>query len=75
MSQLTIYMPAEMVRELKSKARRANSSVSAYLTTLVRRETSTPTWSKTFRSALGSWRGEGIDEPEELPLERRARLK
>jgi hypothetical protein len=75
MSQLTVYMSDELIRELKQRARRARTSVSAYLTALVRRETSPPTWSRSFLSAFGAWKDEGIDRPPPLPLERRSRLK
>ena len=74
MSQLTIYMPDDVVQELKRRAKKERLSVSAYVTALVKREAA-PTWSKTFLSSFGAWKGEGIEEPEELPLERRARLK
>lgn len=75
MSQITIYMPAALVRDLKNRAKRARTSVSAYLAALVRREATPPVWSKGFLSSFGAWKGEGIEEPDELGFERRARLK
>jgi hypothetical protein len=75
MSQLTIYLPDPLLRELKDRARRQKLSVSAYLAALVRRETSPPVWSDAFLASFGGWKGEGIERPEPLPLERRAKLK
>jgi hypothetical protein len=75
MSPITVYLPEPLVRELKERARRARVSVSAYLTALVRRETSPPTWSDTFLASFGGWKGADIERPEPLPLERRAKLK
>jgi len=75
MSQLTVYMPPAVERELKKRAKAEGLSVSAYLTGLVRRETMPSTWPNSFLATFGAFKGSPLSEPEELPFERRRRLK
>lgn len=75
MSQLTIYLADDLVRELKARALREHTSVSACLAALVRRETTRVEWPESFLESFGAWKGARIREPAELAHERRARLK
>ena len=57
MSQLTIYLPAPVEREVKAGARKAKLSVSAYISELVTkrsRQKKSTQWTKEFLSVLGS---------------------
>jgi macrodomain Ter protein organizer (MatP/YcbG family) len=71
MSQLTIYLPDAVLRKLRSGARRARKSVSAYVTELLERREKREQWPKGFRELYGSCRGTLPDvddlEPEAGP--------
>ena len=74
MSQLTIYLPEELVREVRRRARKKGRSVSAYLAELARNDAAMSTWPEAFVATFGSWEGE---PPiiEEQRFERRKRLR
>jgi hypothetical protein len=70
MAQVTIYLPDDVARDVKARARRAGKSLSAYLTTLARREGSRGArgddWPKEFWELFGSWEGD-FPIPEDRP--------
>lgn len=72
MSQVTIYLPDDLERELRSAARKAGKSFSAYVVELATRRKSVKGkgWPREFLATFGSWRGD-FEEPPELPLEKR----
>lgn len=72
MSQVTIYLPDDVERELRAAAKKAGKSFSAYLTELAtrRKKPSGGGWSKAFKATFGTWEGE-FPEPAELPPEDR----
>ncbi len=70
MSQLTIYLPDELERELRAAAKRSGQSVSAYIAQLAGRRRVARAWPREFLDTFGGWEGD-FDEPEDLPLEAR----
>ena len=74
MSQVTIYLPAELEKELRAGARKAGKSLSAYVAELASGTKARPEkWSRAFLATFGSWQG-GFREPPELPFEVRDEL-
>jgi hypothetical protein len=71
MSQVTIYLPDELEKELRAGARKAGKSLSAYVADLATRRKARPNkWSREFLSTFGSWEGD-FKEPPELEFEDR----
>lgn len=54
MAQVTIYIPDELMSQLKRKVQSIPKSLSAYFTDLVRRELRPSKWPKTFIDLYGS---------------------
>lgn len=74
MSQVTIYLPDELERELRAAAKKAGKSFSAYLAELAsRKKKAGGGWPKAFRATFGGWEGE-LEEPPELEPEEREAL-
>lgn len=74
MSQVTIYLPDDVERELRAAARKAGKSFSAYLTELAtRRRKPKKGWPRAFLATFGGWEGD-LEEPVELELETRDEL-
>ncbi|MCC6332892.1 MAG: hypothetical protein IT380_02765 [Myxococcales bacterium] len=74
MSQVTIYLPDDVERELRAAAKKAGKSFSAYITELAsRRQSRKAGWPKDFRATFGAWEGR-LEEPPELEPEERDRL-
>lgn len=74
MSQVTIYLPDELEKELRAGARKAGKSLSAYVAELATRKKERPSkWSREFLATFGSWEGE-FKEPPELDFEDRDKL-
>ena len=68
MSQITIYLPDDVEREVRRAARRARVSVSAFLAGLARKLVSPERWPSRFDRLYGSWEGEfpvAADPPPE----------
>ena len=57
MAQITIYVPDEVARRLRSAARRAKKSLSAYLTEIASGRNERRKWPKWFFALQGSCRG------------------
>lgn len=68
MAQITIYVPDEVARQLRSAARRARKSLSAYLTELASGRRELRAWPKWFLDLQGSCRGT-LKAPEDPPPE------
>lgn len=73
MAQLTIYLPDDVEKDLRRRARVAKKSLSAYVVDLARGPKRKSGWPKNFAKLAGSWEGEfpipddpPPDEPEEL---------
>lgn len=74
MAQLTIYLPEDVEKALRRRARVAKKSLSAYVVDLARGpDKKTTGWPKGFAKLAGSWEGDfpipddpPPDEPEEL---------
>ena len=75
MSQVTIYLPDALERELRSAARKAGKSFSAYIVDLATRKKSGKGkgWSREFLATFGGWKGP-FEEPPEFRLEKRDEL-
>jgi len=74
MSQVTIYLPDELEKELRAGARKAGKSLSAYVAELAKKKKERPSkWSREFLATFGSWDG-GFKEPPELEFEKRDEL-
>jgi hypothetical protein len=61
MAQLTIYLPKETERKVKAGARKARTSVSAYIAKLVegkrgQKVGAKANWPKEFLAVLGTWK-------------------
>jgi len=67
MSQVTLYLPDDVARQLRAEARRKKRSLSAYMTELVRERLHPTTWPKSFLDAAGSWEGEFPEIPDPPP--------
>ena len=68
MAQVTIYLPDELAKRVRNRAKRLKISMSAYLTELVARDGRPPRWPRGFEALYGSWKGE-LPEPEDPPPE------
>ena len=65
---MTIYVPDELVGEIRRRARKSHKSVSAYLVDLAAREVRPRAWPKSFLALYGSWEGKLVP-PEDPPPE------
>jgi len=73
MAQLTIYLPDDVARSVKARARRAKKSVSAYLVSLASEGSARRgRWPRTFLDTFGSWEGRfpRVDDPLPEPVRR-----
>ena len=67
-AQISIYLPDDVARRLRSAARRAKKSLSAYLTELASGGCERRTWPKWFLDLQGSCRGT-LKAPDDPPPE------
>jgi macrodomain Ter protein organizer (MatP/YcbG family) len=67
MSQLTIYLPEQVISKLRANARRTGKSVSAYVTELIEKRERPNQWPKHFRKLYGSCRGTLPEIPDLSP--------
>lgn len=70
MPQLHFYVPEEVARRIREKAKAKNLSVSKFVAETMQRETHVGWPEGYFETVVGSWLGE-FPEPEELPFEER----
>lgn len=68
MAQVTIYLPDDLIEEARMKAKAKDSSLSAWLADLVRRETAGTAWPKGFVDLLRTGSGDLV-EPDDPPPE------
>ena len=66
MGQLTIYLPDETEKQVRVAARRAKTTVSAYLAEIAVPSKRRGRWPKGYEKVLGSWKGR-VPELEDLP--------
>jgi len=72
MSQLHFYVPDEVEKQIRNKAKQANLPLSRYLAELVKRETSQKNqWPEGYFELFDQWEGESTVRPPQLPLEER----
>ena len=68
MAQVTIYIPDDLERELRQRAKRSGRSLSSVVADLARRQLHPVGWPDDFKELSGAW--EGILEiPEDAPPE------
>ncbi len=70
MSQLTIYLPGTLERQVKKEAKRSRKSLSAFMADLATEALRPPRWPKDFTKLYGSWGGKFPaieDAPPEEP--------
>jgi hypothetical protein len=62
MAQVTIYLPDDVARDVRARAKRAGKSLSAYIAALARGERQARSkgdqWPKEFWELYGSWEGD-----------------
>ena len=75
MSQVTLYLPEALLRDVRRLAKAKRLSVSAYVTELVRREATVETWPEEFLATFGSWEGDELQRLPAPPHERRPKLR
>ena len=68
MAQVTIYLPDEVARDVRARAKRAGMSLSAYVTALASQTSRAAAreWPKDFLKLLGSWEG-AFPVPDDPP--------
>jgi hypothetical protein len=66
MAQLTIYLPDDLERALRKRAKRSGQSLSSVVADLARREFRPDGWPSEFEDLFGSWEGE-LPEPDDPP--------
>jgi hypothetical protein len=67
MSQVTIYLPEKVAREARRRARKLNTSLSAYVAQLLERETVERPWPKAFVDLLQHGHGDVVEPPDPPP--------
>lgn len=74
MAQLHLYLPEELAEEVRRRAAERELSVSAFLSELVRSEVADEWPDGYFDAVIGGWKGNPLERPEPLTLERREEL-
>jgi hypothetical protein len=76
MTQLHCYVPDNVAEQAQQRANQAGLSLSRYLAELIKRDVAADTaWPEAYFDNLGTWEGERLERPEQLPLEDRLALK
>lgn len=65
MAQVTIYLDEETASEMRSAAKEAGLSMSAWLARLVREKTRS-TWPEAVRALAGAWTDDDLPDAETL---------
>jgi uncharacterized protein YllA (UPF0747 family) len=72
MPQLRFTVSEEIATKLRKKAAERNWNLSKYIAEIVKKEVDVDGWPEGyFEQVVGSWKGQGIEEPEDLPLQER----
>ena len=75
MPQLHLYVPREIAREVKRRAEAKDTTVSAYLAELVKREVADAWPEDFFDEIVGGWKGTPLERPPQPGLESRDPLR
>ena len=70
MAQVTIYLPDDLAERLRREAKKAGTSLSAYIAALAERKPGRRRWPPGFEKLYGSWEG-AFPDIEELPADER----
>ena len=74
MAQLHLYLPEELAQEVRRRASDRGLSVSAFLAELVRNQVADEWPDGYFEAVIGGWKGEALERPRSLELEKREEL-
>jgi len=74
MPQVTIYLPDELADRLRRDAKKAGTSLSAYIARLASPRPVRGRWPPDFDKLYGSWQGE-FPDVDELPADEREPLE
>jgi hypothetical protein len=69
MAQVTIYLPDELEKRVRSEAKRKKMSISAFLAELAARTLKPSRWPDGFDRLYGSWAGEAPELEDPPPDE------
>jgi len=64
MAQITIYLPDDLARDLRQRAKRSGKSLSSVVAELARLQFRPGAWPDAVKEAFGSWEG-AFPEPED----------
>jgi hypothetical protein len=67
MAQVTIHLPDDVARQLRTEAKKRRTSLSAYLAGLARQKLRPTRWPKAFLDVAGTWEGEFPEIPDPPP--------
>jgi len=65
-AQITLYLADELALQIRAEAKKAKTSVSAYMAGLVTSKLSPRGWPPEFLAVLGTWEGD-FPEPDDPP--------
>jgi hypothetical protein len=75
MPQLHFYVPEETAARLREKAKSKKQSLSKFIAEIVEKEVKPSGWPEGYFSHVaGSWKGQGIKEPEDFEWQERDSL-
>ena len=66
MARITVYIPDDVERELRKRAKRVGGSLSSFVAGLIRSQGLTRGWPDEFIGLFGSWEG-SFPVPEDSP--------
>ena len=69
MPQMHFYVAEPVAKALRDKAKRRKLPVSRYLAEVAAREVKSEWPPDFFTKVIGSWKGQGIKRPKQLPLD------
>lgn len=77
MSQLHFYVPDDLEKKLRARAKQANLTLSRYLAELIKRQACQPDeWPDGyFETVFGQWQGEPLERPDQGESEERANIE
>lgn len=68
MSQLNVYVPEKIEKEVRKKAKAQGKSLSAYLVDVIRSEVCEEEWQPNFfTKVIGGWQGDFSEVPRTIP--------
>jgi hypothetical protein len=74
MPQLHLYVPDETAAQVTARAKARGISVSKLLAEMVHQEIGKGWPDSFFEEVVGGWKGEPLERPDQLTLEKRDRL-